>query len=50
MLNDISNDPLAYLENCTLNKIIYILKNYACDSTINVKQACFWLLCCRSCY
>jgi hypothetical protein len=30
MLDDIPNDPLASLENCTFDKIISILQNHAC--------------------
>jgi hypothetical protein len=41
MLDDITNDTLASLENCTLNELISILQNYACDPTTNVKQAGF---------
>jgi hypothetical protein len=34
MLDDIPNDTLASLENCTLDEIISILQNHACDPTI----------------
>jgi hypothetical protein len=41
MLGDIPNDPLASPQNCTLNEIISVLQNHACDPTINTKQVCF---------
>jgi hypothetical protein len=41
MLDDIPNDPLASLENCTLDEIISILQNHACDPTINTNQEGF---------
>jgi hypothetical protein len=31
MLDAIPNDPLTSLENCTLDEVISILQNYACD-------------------
>jgi hypothetical protein len=41
MLDDKPNDPLASLENCTLDEIISILENYACDSNVDANRACF---------
>jgi uncharacterized protein (UPF0147 family) len=38
ILDDIPNDTLASLENCTLDEIISILQNHACDPTINTKR------------
>jgi hypothetical protein len=38
MLDDIPNDTLASLENCTLDEIISILQNHACDPTINTNN------------
>jgi hypothetical protein len=39
MLNDIPNDPLASLENCTLDEIISILQSHASDPVVNSNQA-----------
>jgi hypothetical protein len=41
MLDDIPNDPLAFLENCTLDEIIFILQNYVCDPLVDSNQAAF---------
>jgi hypothetical protein len=41
MLNDIPNDPLASLENYTLDEVISFLQNHACDATTNVNQTGF---------
>jgi hypothetical protein len=41
MLDDIPNDPLASLENCTRDEVMSILQNYACDPTINTNQVSF---------
>jgi hypothetical protein len=41
MLDDIPNDPLASLENYTLDEVISVLQNYAYDPTINTKQVDF---------
>jgi hypothetical protein len=41
MLDDIPNDPLSYLENCTLDEVISILQNYACDPIVNSNQLGF---------
>jgi hypothetical protein len=41
MLDDIPNEPLASLENCSLDEIIYILQNHASDPIVNSKQASF---------
>jgi Mor family transcriptional regulator len=38
MLDDIPNDSLASLENCTLDEVISILQNYACDPIVNSNQ------------
>jgi hypothetical protein len=48
MLDDIPNDPLASLENCTHDEVMSILQNYACDPTINTNQAGFGSYC-KSC-
>jgi hypothetical protein len=36
-----SNDPLSSLKNCTLNEMISILQNRACDSDVDSNQAGF---------
>jgi hypothetical protein len=41
MLDDIPNDPSTSLENCTLDEVISILQNYACDPTVVTIQAGF---------
>jgi hypothetical protein len=41
MLDDIPSDPLASLENCTLDEIISILQNHACDPLVDSNQAGF---------
>jgi hypothetical protein len=41
MLNDIPNDPLASLENYTLDEVISFLQNHACDACSNVNQIGF---------
>jgi hypothetical protein len=35
MLDDIPIDPLASLQNCTLDEVISILQNNACDPIVN---------------
>jgi hypothetical protein len=41
MLEDIPNDPLASLNNCTVDESISILQNHACDPTIDTNKAGF---------
>jgi hypothetical protein len=41
MLDDIPIDPLASLQNCTLDEVISILQNNACDTILNSNQAGF---------
>jgi hypothetical protein len=41
LLDDIPNDPLASLENCTLDEIVSILQNNACDPHVDYNQADF---------
>jgi hypothetical protein len=41
MLDDMPNDPLASLENCTLDEIISVLQNHACDPDMDSNQAGF---------
>jgi hypothetical protein len=41
MLDDITNDPLASLENYTLDEIISILQNHACDPHVDSNLAGF---------
>jgi hypothetical protein len=41
VLDDIPNDPLASLENCTLDEIISILQNQACDPLVDSNQVGF---------
>jgi hypothetical protein len=41
MLDDKPNDPLASLENCTIDEIISILQNHACDPNVNANQEYF---------
>jgi hypothetical protein len=41
MLDDIPNVPLASLEKCTLDEIIFMLQNYVCDPLVDSNQAGF---------
>jgi hypothetical protein len=41
LINEVPNHPLASLENCTLDEVISVLQNYACDPTTTVNQAGF---------
>jgi hypothetical protein len=41
LIDDIPNDTLTSLENCTLDKIILYLQNHSCDPTVNSDQAGF---------
>jgi hypothetical protein len=41
MLDYIPSDHLALLENCTLDEIISILQNHACDPLVDSNQAGF---------
>jgi hypothetical protein len=41
MLDDIANDPLASLENFTLDEIISVLQNHACDPHVDYNQGGF---------
>jgi hypothetical protein len=41
MLDDIPNDTLTSLENCTLDEIISILQNHACGPLVDSNQAGF---------
>jgi hypothetical protein len=41
MLDDIPNDLSASLEICTLDEIISILQNHACDPHVDSSQAGF---------
>jgi hypothetical protein len=41
LLDDIPNDPLTSLENCTLDEIILYLQNHSCDPIVNSDQAGF---------
>jgi hypothetical protein len=41
VLDDIPNDPLSSLENFTIDEIISILQNHACDPNVDSKQVGF---------
>jgi hypothetical protein len=41
MLDDIPNNPLASLKKCTLDEIISILQNHACDPLVDSNQTGF---------
>jgi hypothetical protein len=46
MLDDIPNNPLSSLENCTLDENISILQNHTSDPLVNSNQRRFWFIYC----